>query len=137
MLSSSSKSVSCSCMAPKIVWKAETKLLNMMARHCFRSVLLKPPACITRICFRTVDLPLSPAPTSDPISSRGRIAHVYDNLYLAVAASPLSPAVFYPDEESSRSPHSSSRPGPPASFQNTLFLGPCITWVVYAKSVGL
>lgn len=61
-LSSSSKSVSCSCIAAKMVWKAETKLLKMMERHCFRSVLLKPPACITRICFSTVDFPLSPAP---------------------------------------------------------------------------
>jgi len=61
-LSSSSKSVSCSCMAAKMVWKAETRLLKMMARHCLRSVLLKPPAFIIRICFRTVDLPLSPAP---------------------------------------------------------------------------
>jgi hypothetical protein len=35
-----------------------------MARHCLRSVLLNPPAFMMRICFKTVDLPLSPAPAA-------------------------------------------------------------------------
>jgi hypothetical protein len=34
----------------------------MVARHDFRSGLPKPPALMMRICLRTVDLPLSPAP---------------------------------------------------------------------------
>lgn len=45
-----------------MVWKAETKLLKMVARHVLRSRLWKPPALMMRICLRTVDLPLSPAP---------------------------------------------------------------------------
>jgi hypothetical protein len=36
--------------------------LKMVARHDLRSGLPKPPALMMRICLRTVDLPLSPAP---------------------------------------------------------------------------
>ena len=94
MLSSSSNSASCSCMAAKMVWKAETKLLKMMARHCLRSVRLKPPAFIMRICLSTVDLPLSPAPVAHCVSYRashnGNIRRTQQQqLHLALLALPV------------------------------------------------
>jgi hypothetical protein len=101
-----------------MVWKAETRLLKMMARHCLRSVLLKPPAWMTRICFSTVDLPLSPAPA--PLSMPGTSNDHVERAYRAAAASPHAPASSYHCECPSRSPRSDETRGPLASFQNTL-----------------
>ena len=63
------KATPCSSMALKMTWKAWTKFVKMTTRHCLRSLAVKPPAYSMRICLRTVDLPLSPAPVV--ISSAG------------------------------------------------------------------
>jgi hypothetical protein len=127
-LASSSNSVRCSSMAPSMIWKALIKLLKMTLLQFFRSCLLKPPACISRICFRTVDLPLSPAPT--PPKSAVYVLQVANFVtcrrpYLAAKASLPAPASSYHSAVSSQSHRSSSWTRVVQfSFQSTLLLVP-------------
>lgn len=64
MLFSSAKSTSCSSIAPNMTWKECSRFWKMVTFHCFRSEFEKPLVWINRICFRTVDLPDSPAPVA-------------------------------------------------------------------------
>ena len=68
MLLESAKSTSCSSIAPNTTWKACNKFWKIVTFHCFRSGSWKPLVCIRRICFRTVDLPDSPAPISQLVA---------------------------------------------------------------------
>ena len=64
----SSSSVVWVSMMSKMIKKASMRLWKMMFFHDFRSWRVKPPEWISFICFRMVDLPLSPAPAPNTVS---------------------------------------------------------------------
>lgn len=104
-----------------MVWKADTKLLKMVARHAWRSCFPKPPALMMRICFSTVDFPLSPAPVSRLSTSISIRVLVGVATYRAAGASPRAPPSSCPSGGSSQSPHCSWTWGPGWLFvQSTL-----------------
>ncbi len=84
-----------------MVWKAETRLLKMVARHALRSLLPNPPALMIRICLRTVDLPLSPAPASpcqcvcSRDGGRSRVRTEQQELHLALSALPVHAEILF------------------------------------------
>jgi len=93
-----SKSTSCSSMHPCTHWKACMRFEKMVTFHCRRSCCEKPAVWMRRICLRTVDFPLSPAPRLTTLAwfvqsrSLGNKVHVF---FLPSSSNLTSRAFFF------------------------------------------